>query len=277
MRAEDGPLLLVGGGKMGGALAQGWLAAGLPAELLAIVEPDPARRSELERQGLVNIIADLRGADPGQVPGRELRAVILAVKPQMMDEVAPLCRPRLSRGTLVLSIAAGKPIASFERHFGAGAPIVRAMPNTPAAVGRGASVLCANAAAGAADRALAQALMAAVGETYWVEDEELMHAVTALSGSGPAYVFLLVEALAAAGAGLGLPEALATRLARATVSGSGELVRQSAETAQTLRRNVTSPGGTTQAALDVLMATEGLEPLLRRALEAAAQRSRELA
>jgi pyrroline-5-carboxylate reductase len=176
----------------------------------------------------------------------------------------------------VLSIAAGKAIATFEAIFGASTPIVRAMPNTPAAVGRGATVLCANQRVDAGRRAEAEALMAAVGTTDWVEDEDLLHAVTAMSGGGPAYVFLLIETLAAAGARLGLPADLAMRLARTTVIGSGELARQSPAPAGQLRADVTSPGGTTQAALAVLMGERGLQPLIDEALAAAARRSREL-
>jgi pyrroline-5-carboxylate reductase len=194
-----------------------------------------------------------------------------------MDAALPAYRGRVGARTLVLSIAAGKPIALFEQAFGPGVPIVRAMPNTPAAVGRGTTVLCANAAADAAHRYQAQALLAAVGETHWVEDEDLMHAVTALSGGGPAYVFLLIEAMAAAGTKAGLPTDLAARLARSTVTGSAELARLSPAPPDQLRRDVTSPRGTTEAALRVLMAEDGLPALMERAIAAAAARSRELA
>jgi pyrroline-5-carboxylate reductase len=269
----QGPLLLVGGGKMGAALAHGWLGAGRDPGDLHIVEPDAGNRGSFEGLDLGSLAAGIGDLPPDLRPA----AIVLAVKPQVMDEVCPAYRALVGPGTLVLSIAAGKRIAAFEGYFGPGAAIVRAMPNTTAAVGGSASVLCANGSVDAAQRELARALIGAVGEVFWVEDEELMHAATALSGSGPAYVFHLVEAMAAAGVKLGLPEELATRLARATISGSGDLVRRSDEPAGSLRRNVTSPGGTTQAALEVLMAEDGLVSLIERAMAAAARRSRELA
>jgi pyrroline-5-carboxylate reductase len=245
----------------------------LPREAALVVEPDQGRRDNLAAAHGVGTAA---GAD--DLP-RDLRpgVLVLAVKPQVMDAALPAYAPRVDAGALVLSIAAGKPIELFERAFGQGLAIVRAMPNTPAAVGRGVSVLCANAQAGEAQRALAERLMAAVGAVHWVEDEALMHAVTAVSGSGPAYVFHMIEALAAAGAAAGLPEDLAMALARGTVCGAGELARLSQESAAQLRANVTSPGGTTAAALQVLMGEGGLGPLMERAVAAAAQRSRELA
>lgn len=267
------PLLLVGGGKMGEALLAGWLEQGLARDLVQIVEPDAARRDVLrERHGIAAV------ADPAGLPRAPLPdALLLAIKPQMMDAALPAYASRADAGTLVLSIAAGKPIALFERAFGPERGVVRAMPNTPAAVGRGVTVLCANQAASEAQRTLAEALMAAVGITRWIEDEALMHAVTAVSGSGPAYVFHLIEALAAAGVAAGLPADLAMTLARGTVAGSGELARLSPDSAEQLRVNVTSPGGTTAAALAVLMAHDGLGSLMERAVAAAAQRSRELA
>jgi pyrroline-5-carboxylate reductase len=268
-----GPLLVVGGGKMGGALLAGWLAAGLAPSDAYIVEPDAARAEALRRAHGVTAVAAAASLPQGLRP----RALLLAVKPQMMAAALPDYRDRLDAETLILSIAAGKPIGAFEAAFGADRAIVRAMPNTPAAIGRGASVLCANARVTEAQRSLATALLAAVGEVHWVEDEDLLHAVTAMSGGGPAYVFLLIEALAAAGAKLGLPAGLAMRLARTTVAGSGELARLSGAAAAQLRIDVTSPGGTTQAALAVLMAEDGLQPLLDRALAAAAARSRALA
>lgn len=267
------PLLLIGGGKMGEALLAGWLKQGLPREAMRIVEPAAERREALAREHGIEVVADaeaLATAPP-------LGALVLAVKPQVMEAVLPAYASRLADDTLVLSIAAGKPIALFERILGASRGIVRAMPNTPAAVGRGVSVLCANRHATEAQHTLAEQLMAAVGLVRWIEDEDHMHAVTAVSGSGPAYVFYLIEALAAAGVKAGLSEELAMTLARGTVCGAGELARVSPETAAQLRVNVTSPGGTTAAALAVLMAPDGLGPLLERAVAAAAQRSRELA
>jgi pyrroline-5-carboxylate reductase len=195
----------------------------------------------------------------------------------MMDEALPAYRRFARPETLFLSIAAGKTIGYFERQLGGEAAIVRAMPNTPAAVGRGITVACANPRVAPAQRALADRLLAAVGEVAWVENETLLDPVTAVSGGGPAYVFLLIECLARAGAAAGLPEALAMRLARQTVIGSGELARQSAEPASVLRENVTSPKGTTFEALKVLMGEGGIEPIFVRAIAAAAARSRELA
>ncbi len=267
------PLLLLGGGKMGGALLEGWLARGLPANEAHVVEPDAARRAALAALGPLRLHPTIAEVPAGLRPA----ALVLAVKPQVMDGVLEELGAVAAGSGFVLSIAAGKPIATFERAFGTDRPIVRAMPNTPAAVGRGVTVLCANAACDAAVRAGAGALMAAVGAIAWIEDEDLMHAVTALSGSGPAYVFLLAEAMAAAGTRLGLPAGLAGTLARATVSGAGELLHRSDEPAAALREAVTSPGGTTEAALEVLMRADGLQGLLTEALAAAARRSRELA
>ena len=269
--AIAGPLLLVGCGKMGGALLQGWLRQGAdPADIL-VVEPMADPQRVLAAPGVKML------AEPEQLPADlEPAVVILAVKPQTMDEVASRYGRFAAPDTVFMSIAAGTKIAYFEQHFGGDAAIVRVMPNTPAAVERGMSVLCANARVSAAQRETCTNLMAAVGETAWIEDEALMDAVTAVSGSGPAYVFLLIECLAQAGVEAGLSEELAAQLAAATVSGAGELARQSAEMPSQLRINVTSPGGTTQAALDVLMADDGLAPLLRRAVDAAARRSREL-
>lgn len=268
MTTLRGPIVLVGCGKMGGALLQGWLQAGLdPAEAWVV---EPAAGAAVP--ATVRHVANVDDLPDALVPA----AVVLAVKPQMMDAPAAALAPRLGPRTLVLSIAAGKTLRYFQGHFGERAAIVRAMPNTPAAVGRGASVLCAAPGADEPARALAQALLAAVGTVDWVDDEEQMHAVTAMSGGGPAYVFLLIETLARAGERLGLPAALAQSLARRTVEGSGLLAQASPETPEQLRRNVTSPGGTTQAALSVLMAEPGLQDLFDRALAAAASRSREL-
>ena len=194
-----------------------------------------------------------------------------------MDATVPAYRGRVQPGTVFLSIAAGKPLRYFAAALGADAAVVRAMPNTPAAIGRGMTVLCANDRAGREDRAVCGALMAAVGEVAWIDDEALMDAVTAVSGSGPAYVFYLIECLAEAAVVAGLPAALAARLARQTVLGAAELARQSDAAPATLRENVASPGGTTEAALKVLMGAAGLQPLLTHAVAVAAQRSRELA
>jgi len=202
---------------------------------------------------------------------------VLAVKPQSMEAVLPDLKRFADLGSVFLSIAAGKTIKYFKAHLGASARIVRAMPNTPASVRQGITVACAGAGVTEPQKKRCQELLEAVGEALWVEDEALMDPVTALSGSGPAYVFLLVEAMAAAGAKLGLAPEMAMQLARATVAGSGELLRQSAEPAAQLRVNVTSPGGTTAEALRVLMAEDGLQPVFDKALAAAARRSKELA
>jgi pyrroline-5-carboxylate reductase len=264
-------LLLVGCGQMGGALLRGWRARHL-AERHVVVEPGPGAAAFANQPDVIAVAA----ADQ-LPPDLKPDAIVFAVKPQLMGEVLPAYRRFAGGRTLFLSIAAGKTLGFFARQLGAAAPVVRAMPNTPAAIGRGIAVACASRAVAAAQRALAERLLGAVGEVGWVEDEALIDAVTAVSGSGPAYVFLLIECLAKAGVAAGLPEDLALRLARATVAGSGEVARLSAEPASRLRENVTSPGGTTRAALDVLMAPDGLEPLLTRAVLAATRRSRELA
>ena len=267
------PIVLVGCGKMGRALLGGWLARGVAAAQIAVVEPTAGAARAARAAHGVTVVSDPDGLDAGFAPG----VVVIAVKPQVMDDVVPAYRRFVGPDVVFLSIAAGKTIGAIERHLGAGAAIVRAMPNMPAAVGRGISVLCANRRATADQRAACETLAAAVGEALWIDDETLLDVVTAVSGSGPAYVFLLIECLAAAGADAGLPAELAMRLARATVCGAGALADGSDEPAGALRRNVTSPGGTTEAALEVLMAGDGLEPLLGRAVAAAARRSRELA
>ncbi len=256
---------------MGGALLAGWLERGL-ARRLVVVEPGPGAAGFAGRPG-VERLSDAAAIAPDLQPA----VVVLAVKPQGMAQVLPPYRRFADAGALFLSIAAGKTLGFFARALGEAASVVRAMPNTPASIGRGIAVASANARVRPEQRRIAEALLAAVGEVGWVEDEALLDAVTAVSGSGPAYVFLLIECLARAGVAAGLPEALAERLARATVAGSGELAQRSAESAASLRENVTSPGGTTRAALDVLMAADGLDPLLRRAILAATKRSRELA
>jgi pyrroline-5-carboxylate reductase len=263
-----GSLLLIGCGKMGSALLVGWLARGVPADTVTVVEPKPADSAV---PGGVTMVAGIDAVT--ETPA----VAILAVKPQQMDTVVAQCRRFARPGTVFLSIAAGKSIAYYAQHLGVDTAIVRAMPNTPAAVGRGMSVLCANEHANAAQREVCDALLAAVGEVAWIEDEALLDAVTAVSGGGPAYVFLLIECLAEAGVAAGLPADLAMRLARTTVAGAGELVHRASEPASRLRENVSSPGGTTLAALNILMAADGLQPLMTRAIAAATQRSRDLA
>jgi pyrroline-5-carboxylate reductase len=256
-------LVLLGCGKMGGALLEGWLKGGLDPKRVQVIDPQPS--DWLKRQGVA-----LNPDSPGPAT-----VALLAVKPQMMAAAAPALKPLAGTGTLFVSIAAGTPIAFFEGLFGAETPIVRVMPNTPAAVGRGISALVGNARAGEDEMRMTEALMAAVGQTVRLDDEEQMHAVTGLSGSGPAYVFHMIEAMAGAGEAAGLAPELAMRLARATVSGAGALADASDESAEQLRKNVTSPGGTTAAGLGVLM--DELPDLMTRTVAAAAGRSRELA
>jgi pyrroline-5-carboxylate reductase len=265
-------VLLVGCGKMGRALLEGWLEQGQDPSNVVVVEPDVLARGAASAYGLAAV------ADLADMPSRfRPDVVVLAVKPQVIGAVLPPYRRLVGRETVFLSIAAGKSLGFLSGALGPAAAVVRAMPNTPAAVRRGITAVCAAAVTGANQRAACEELLKAVGEVVWLADESLMDAVTAVSGSGPAYVFLLIECLAAAGIENGLPSDLAERLARATVCGSGALASLSGEPAATLRENVTSPGGTTAAALTVLMAADGLKALMSRAVSAAARRSRELA
>lgn len=264
-----GPLILVGAGKMGGALLTGWLARGLDPKSVYILEPAPAPEiAALSEQKGLHLNADALPDDPA--------VLVLAVKPQMMDQALPPLNPVVSASTVVLSIAAGKTLASMSGHLGSDVAIVRSMPNTPAAIGRGITVACANAKVSAEQKAMCDSLLQAAGVVAWTDDETRLDPVTAVSGSGPAYVFLLAECLEEAGVQAGLDRSLARQLARETVSGAGELLRQSDEDAAQLRQNVTSPGGTTAAALEVLMGPQGFQDLLTRAVKAAAERSREL-
>lgn len=270
---KERPLVLVGCGRMGGALLAGWLERGLSPDALWVVEPAAAAIADrfpvLSRSTLVETAAHL---PESLAPA----ALVLAVKPQAMDQALAPFADRAEPYDLVLSIAAGKSIGYFEGRLGTGCPVVRAMPNTPAAIGKGMTVGVANAAVGAKGREIAGALLSSVGAFAWVEDEDLMDAVTAVSGSGPAYVFYLAECLARAGEAAGLSAALAHMLAVNTVSGAGALLEESGEDPATLRENVTSPGGTTAAALEVLMGKDGLAEILAEAVAAAARRSREL-
>ena len=264
-----GTLVLVGAGKMGGAMLDGWLARGLKPKQVTVIEPQPDKTVKaLARRGL-------RLNPKGKVAAAS--AIVIAVKPQTAAEALPPLAAYVDKTTLVLSIMAGRTIGFLEKSLPVGAAIVRAMPNTPAAIGRGISVAFANARISTGQRKLASDLLAAIGKVEWISHEGLMDAVTALSGSGPAYVFLLTEAMASAGIAAGLPPVLATRLARETVAGSAELMHRSDLDAATLRQNVTSPGGTTAAALAVLMGPGGFDEVLTRAISAATHRSRELA
>jgi len=269
LRGVTATILLVGAGKMGSALLEGWLALRLPPGRLAVLEPQPSSDiTALTGRGL--------NLNPPPHSIADIAAIVLAVKPQVAPGVMATLAPYVSPATVVVSIMAGRTLRFLETSLPPAA-LVRAMPNTPAAVGRGITVAVPNARVSAAQRHLVHALLSAVGKVEWTEAEDVMDAVTALSGSGPAYVFLLAETMARAGCAAGLPPTLAEALARATVAGSGELLHRSPLDAARLRQNVTSPGGTTAAALDVLMGKEGLQELMTKAISAAAKRSRELA
>lgn len=268
----NGSVVLAGAGKMGAALLAGWLGRGLDPAQIILQEPELSGAArDLASKHDIKTVARL---EPQAVPPT---AIVVAVKPQVMDEVFPILARVAGPETVVVSIAAGKTLQSFERHLPEASAVVRAMPNTPAAIGRGITGAVANSHVTSAQKTICEGLLGAVGEVVWVPDEGLMDSVTAVSGSGPAYVFLLVEALAEAGVAAGLDAATAMRLARATVSGAGELHSRSASDATTLRQNVTSPGGTTAAALAVLMREgNGLKELMREAVLAAQKRGREL-
>lgn len=264
------PLVLVGAGKMGGAMLEGWLERGVAPDSVCIVDPAPAKEMQalLERRGVA-----WHSALPSDV---RAGVIILAVKPQMMASVAPGISSGVDANTVVVSIAAGTPVTFFEDTFGRDVPVVRVMPNTPAQVGRGISAGFANAVVTQDQKSLVAELMQAVGRFVWVDAEQQIDFVTAISGSGPAYVFHMAEAMAAAGVELGLDADVAAELARHTVCGAGELMYQSPLSPEVLRQNVTSPGGTTAAALDVLMGENALTELMVKAAKAAAQRAKEL-
>ncbi len=269
LRNFSGLLVLVGAGKMGGALLEGWLRLGLDPKRVAVLEPSPSPQvAALAASGL------RLNPDPGSL--NNATAVVIALKPQVAAQALPALAPLLAASTVVVSIMAGRTLQFLSAALARPCALVRAMPNTPAAIGRGITVAVPRNA-NTAQRELADRLLAATGAVEWIDDEALMDAVTAVSGSGPAYVFLLAETLAQAGAAAGLPPTLAAKLARETVAGSGELLHRSALDAAALRENVTSAGGTTAAALAVLMGQNGLAPLMTRAVAAATERSRELA
>ena len=259
-------IALIGCGKMGSALLKGWLKH-LPQHSYQVIQPDP-------------LPSDLEGRDFAyheSIPDDFICDIIVfATKPQIMDQVLEGYRDKLSQTTLVLSVAAGSALSYFEQQLSPDQPLIRAMPNTPAAIGAGITALCANGHVSDAHKQQADTLLSAVGETVWLKDEALMDVVTAVSGSGPAYVFYLIEALSTAGQKAGLPENLAVKLARQTVIGAGALADHNAEMkASQLREAVTSPGGTTEAALRVLM--DGVwQDTLSKAVHAATQRSKEL-
>jgi len=270
----EGTILLVGCGKMGGALLEGWFKRGLlPVDAMVV---EPAGRdavSPCKAHRALACVASVRDVPRDFHPD----VILFAVKPQVADTVIPDYKDFAAQHPVILSVIAGKTTAYFRERLGTDA-VVRAMPNTPAAVGKAVSVLYAAPAVTPVQRRVCEVLMSAVGQVEWLDDEKLMDAVTAVSGSGPAYVFLLAEALRDAGIKAGLPADLAMRLARATVAGSGALLEADATTPpETLRKNVTSPGGTTAAALEVLMGDGAMPALLERAVAQATKRSKELA
>ncbi|ARE42174.1 Pyrroline-5-carboxylate reductase [Rhodovulum sp. P5] len=261
-------MVLLGCGKMGGAMLQGWLSGGLPAASVWVVDPHPSDWVEAQAEDGLHLNTALPESPA---------VVLLAVKPQMMDAALPQVAAFADGRTIFLSVAAGKTLDYFAAGLGEAAPVIRAMPNTPAAIGRGMTAIIGNEKVDEAGLALAESLLSAVGQTVRLETEDQMDAVTAVSGSGPAYVFHLIETLAAAGEAQGLSPEIAMKLAKATVGGAGQLAEDAAEDPAQLRVNVTSPGGTTAAALEVLMDAEtGFPALLTRAVAAAADRSREL-
>jgi pyrroline-5-carboxylate reductase len=269
LRDFSGVLVLVGAGKMGSALLDGWIRLGLDPQNIAVIEPAiPPHLAALTQRGLQ--------LNPNPRALKNVAAIVLAVKPQVAPQAIPPLGPLVSPSTTVVSIMAGRTLQFLSEALAKPCALVRAMPNTPAAIGRGITV-AVPLAANDAQRALADRLLSATGAVEWTTDETLMDAVTAVSGSGPAYVFLLAEALTQAGVAAGLPHELAAKLARETVAGSGELLHQSPLDAAVLRENVTSPGGTTAAALAVLMGEDGLTSLMEKAVAAATARSRQLA
>jgi pyrroline-5-carboxylate reductase len=261
------PLLLVGAGKMGTALIRGWIKAGLGP--ITAVDPNPSVH-------LQKLEGPFLAPDLEHVPHEGWRACVVALKPQVLRAEAGKLKAIASSGALMISIAAGTGVEFLEQQWSSKARIVRAMPNTPGSINRGITALYAAPNATDLDKALAKSLLSAIGQTIWLKQESLIDAVTALSGSGPAYIFVLVDALAKAGVAAGLPEETATLLARATVTGSGALLDADPRDAAQLARDVTTPGGTTEAALKVLLAKDGLEALMTRAVAAAKTRAEEL-
>ncbi len=268
--AASGPIVLIGAGNMGGAMLAGWLKSGIPGSSVVVIDPgpSPAMAAMISENGARHETAAPEGLKAG--------VLFIAVKPQLVDQVLPPLKGLVGPETVVVSVAAGKTLANLESHLGEAA-MVRAMPNTPAMVGRGITGAFANGRTSATQRDFVHALLKVSGPVEWVASEGDIDAVTAVSGSGPAYVFYLVECMAEAGRKAGLPADLAMRLARETVSGAGELLHQSPDDASRLRQNVTSPGGTTAAALAVLMAEDGMQPLFDKAIAAARTRAEELA
>ncbi len=266
----SGPIVLIGAGNMGGAMLSGWLKSGVNGADILVIDPGPP-------PAMAKLIADNGVRHATSAPdGVEAAVIFIAVKPQVMEAVLPPLKPLVGPSTVIVSVAAGKTLAFIETRLGAAAT-VRAMPNTPAMIGRGVTGAFANARVSDAQRSQVHDLLKVSGPVEWVETEGDIDAVTAVSGSGPAYVFYLVECMAEAGRKAGLKADLAMRLARETVAGAGELLHQSPDDASKLRQNVTSPGGTTAAALAVLMAEDGMQPLFDQAIAAARKRAEELA
>jgi pyrroline-5-carboxylate reductase len=264
-------LILMGAGKMGGALLEGWLATGMRPQGITILDP------HISSGALTTARASGIQINPPLAHVPASVAIVLAIKPQMLDVATPVLRAVVKPGALLLSILAGKTMADISTRLGGNHHIVRAMPNLPSSVRRGVTAAIADSTVTDGQKKMADALLKGVGKVEWLTDEALIDAVTAVSGSGPAYVFHMVEALAAAGMAAGLPAELAQRLARATIEGAGEMLYKSDLPPAILRQNVTSPGGTTAAALEVLMAENGLVPLMRRTVAAAKRRAEELA
>lgn len=265
--SNDATILMVGFGNMGRALVRGWLAGGIDPARITIADSSAAALAQAERLNIASFDAQAH---------RTFDVLVVAVKPQHVDAALREFGLALSADGVLLSIAAGRTIDSLQQHIGAERAIVRSMPNTPAAIARGTTALCANAIVDDQQRAMCGRLLAAVGEVFWIEDEAMFHAVTAVSGSGPAYVFLLIECLTLAGVRQGLPESLAAALARHTVAGAGAYALESDAEVSVLREQVTSPGGTTAAALEVFMRDSALQRLVDEAIAAAARRSAEL-
>jgi pyrroline-5-carboxylate reductase len=269
LRELPGPLVLIGAGKMGSALLDGWLNFGFDPARIMVIEPQPA-------PAISAVVARGLYLNPNAAQLAGAAAVVIAVKPQAAAKALAAAAPSVAASTVVVSIMAGRTLQSLADGLPRGCPLVRAMPNLPAAIGRGITVAVARGA-NPQQHELAGRLLSATGAVEWIENESLMDAVTAVSGSGPAYVFLLAEALTRAGIEAGLPPDLAEKLARETVAGSSELLRRGNVNAASLRENVTSPGGTTAAALAILMGQNGLVSLMTRAVAAATDRSRQLA
>lgn len=263
-------LVLIGAGKMGGAMLEGWLRIGMDPKGISLIDPNPSDE-------MVALAAEKGMAvNPTAAAVGPVEVLVLATKPQMLDTAAPAVQAFIQPKTLVISILAGKTLGDLSARLPQANAVIRAMPNLPASVQRGATAAAPGPGVSAAQRAMADALLGSIGTVEWLDSEKLIDAVTAVSGSGPAYVFHLVECLAAAGTAAGLPQDIAERLARATIEGAGEMLFQSRLSPATLRQNVTSPGGTTAAALAVLMADDGLKPLMNQAVAAAKRRAEEL-